>query len=169
MSRRIDIVLPGPVADQLRELAAAAGEPTATLAGRLLRDALTSTSKHRRPRRVPTEVPVRRAGRPPWLEPYGGDHAWRQEVWGAIVALHGRYPRHLGELKIGWWSDEAHTEILCALAVWRAEIDDTGNDPREEIAFHAQLADYQHTLRSEPGGTAQTWRPGPPPEDWTGR
>jgi hypothetical protein len=33
--------------------------------------------------------------RPRWLEPYGGDAEWRQQMWGAIVALHGRYPHHL--------------------------------------------------------------------------
>jgi hypothetical protein len=32
------------------------------------------------------------------------------------------------------WTDESHTETLCALAIWRAEIDDTGQDPREELA-----------------------------------
>ncbi|MGO8905189.1 MAG: hypothetical protein ACLQMH_06130 [Solirubrobacteraceae bacterium] len=63
------------------------------------------------------------------------------------VALHGRYPRHLQDLKHGWWTDEVHTETLCAPAVWRAEIDDAGQDPREELAFHAQLADYANKLR----------------------
>src|SRR5450759_5821892 len=70
-----------------------------------------------------------------WLEPYGGDNGWRQEMWGAIVALHGRYPRHLENLKDRWWTDEAHTETLCALAVWRAEIDDKGENPREAVSY----------------------------------
>ena len=89
-----------------------------------------------------------------------------QEMWGAIVALHGRYPRRLEHLKDGWWNDDAHAETLCALAVWRAEIDDVGQDPREELAFQAQLADYAQTLRQQGGGVAKTWRPGAPPQEW---
>jgi hypothetical protein len=78
----------------------------------------------------------------PWLEPYGAAPESRQIMWGAIVTLHGRYPRALGALKDEWWTDEAHTETLCALAVWLAEIDDAGQDPHEELAFQAQLGDY---------------------------
>lgn len=66
---------------------------------------------------------------------------------------------------------EAHvekvTETLCALAVWRATIDEMGRDPREELAFQHQLSDYAHTLRQQGAGAAQTWKPGPPPEDWS--
>ena len=69
-------------------------------------------------------------------------------------------------LKEDWWSDEAHTETLCALAVWRAEIDDKGQDPREELAFQQQLADYAETLRQQGGGVTKTWRPGAPPAAW---
>jgi hypothetical protein len=87
-------------------------------------------------------------------------------MWGAIVALHGRYPRQLGALKDEWWTDESHTETLCALAVWRAEIDDTAQDPREALAFHAQLADYAHALRQEGGGVTKAWKPGAPPAGW---
>jgi hypothetical protein len=104
--------------------------------------------------------------RPPWLEPYGGHTGWRQQMWGAIVALHGRYARTLGALKDEWRRDESHTETLCALAVWRAEIDDAGLDPREELAFQAQLADYANILRHEGGGVTKVWRPGAPPHDW---
>ena len=87
-------------------------------------------------------------------------------MWGAIVALHGRYPKALANLKDEWWTSEAHTEILCALATWRAELDDNGTDPREELAFHTQLNDYTHTLRQEGGGITNTWTPGPPPQEW---
>ncbi|HXB64637.1 MAG TPA: hypothetical protein VNV42_07155 [Solirubrobacteraceae bacterium] len=88
-------------------------------------------------------------------------------MWVAIVALHGRYPHALAYLKEEWWTDDAHTETLCALAIWRVEIDDAGIDPREELAFHHQLADYAQTLRQESGGVTKAWKPGAPPEDWT--
>jgi len=87
-------------------------------------------------------------------------------MWGAVVALHGRYPRHLAALKDEWWTDESHTETLCALAVWRAELDDTGQDPREELAFQTQLADYAQVLRQQGGGVTKAWKPGAPPEMW---
>jgi hypothetical protein len=87
-------------------------------------------------------------------------------MWGAVVALHGRYPRHLEHLHTGWWTDESQAETLYALTVWRADIDDGGQDPREELAFHRQLADYAHTLRQQGGGVERTWQPGPPPPEW---
>ena len=169
MSRRLQIVLPDPLAAQLQELAAGAGEPLATLARQIVRNEVALAAKSgnvRAPRPVRTVV-GKTAGRPRWLEPYGGDPAWRQDMWGAIVALHGRYPRHLQDLKNGWWTDEAQTETLCALAVWRAEIDDTGQDPREELAFHHQLAGYARTLRAQGGSITEAWTPGAPPEQWT--
>ena len=89
-------------------------------------------------------------------------------MWGAIVALHGRYPRFLDALKDGWWLDDAHTETLCALAVWRAEIDDAGEDPREELNFQARLTVYADALRQLGGGVTKTWKPGAPPSAWTG-
>ena len=169
MSHRMQIVLPDPAALQLRERAAAAGEPPSTLAGQMVRNGLALAArggKVRPPRAAP--VLTNDCGRAPWLEPYGGDPDWRQQMWGAIVALHGRYPRHLENLKDRWWTDEPHTETLCALATWRAEIDDTGQDPREELAFQAQLADYAHTLRQQGGGVTKVWRPGAPPAGWCG-
>jgi hypothetical protein len=167
VSRKLQIVLPDPVATQLEDLAVAAGEPLATIARQLVRDgvALAASGKVKARRPAPTVVGDDR-GRPLWLEPYGGDPAWRQEMWGQVVALHGRYPRHLQDIKTGWWEDESQTETLCALAVWRAEIDEMGRDPREELAFQHQLADYWHTLRQQPGGVAKTWTPGAPPQEW---
>lgn len=169
MSRRFQIVFPDPIATQLSELAAAAGERPATLAGQLVRNGLTRAAKNgnvRALKQAPILTGRIEGERPGWLEPYGGDRDWRQEMWGAIVALHGRYPRALEHLKHGWWNDEAHTEALCALAAWRAEIDAGGQDPREELAFHHQLADYAHTLRQQGGGVAKAWTPGPPPVEW---
>jgi hypothetical protein len=169
MSRQVKIVLPDPAAAQLEELAAAAGEPLATLARRFVREGITAAASDGA---VDTHGPLPpqargTSGRPPWLEPYGGSRAWRAETWGAIVALHGRYPRQLQHLKHGWWTDHSQTETLSALAAWRAEIDDTGQDPREELAFHAQLADYSHALLQEGGGITTAWKPGAPPDEWT--
>jgi len=168
MSRRLQIVLPDPVAARLRELADDAGEPLATLATQMIRTEVAAVSKHGKVTRVSrgamsTDGSDRRAR---WLEPYGGDRTWREIMWGAIVAMHGRYPRHLQNLKDGWWSDDSQTETLCALAVWRAEIDDNGQDPREELAFQRQLGDYAETLRRQPGGVEGIWRPGAPPDAW---
>jgi hypothetical protein len=169
MSHKVQIVLPDLVADQLRELAAGAGEPPSTLAGQMVRQGVAEAAREGKVRPLKRTLPlVRRMGieRARWLEPYGGDPSWREEMWGAIVALHGRYPRHLEALKDGWWTDEGHLEILGALAVWRAEIDDAGEDPREELAFQTQLADYAQTLRQQGGGVTKAWRPGAPPSDW---
>ena len=69
-------------------------------------------------------------------------------------------------LNTGWWTDESQTETLCALAVWRADIDDAGQDPREELAFHHQLDAYAQKLRQQGGGVERTWQPGPPPAEW---
>jgi hypothetical protein len=169
MSRKIQIVLPDPQADQLAELAASAGEPQSTLAGLLVRNGIAQAAQDGKVRPLKqAPIAVGRSGeRARWLEPYGGDPDWRAEMWGAIVALHGRYPRALANLKDEWWTDEQHTETLCALATWRTEIDDTGTDPREELAFQTQLNDYAHTLRQEGGGVTKAWKPGAPPDGWS--
>jgi hypothetical protein len=169
MSRPVKITLPDPVAAQLAELAAGADEAPSKLAAHLVSVGVALAAKDGKVRPLkPARIVGRRTDRdrPQWLEPYGGDPTWRQQMWGAVVALHGRYPRALEALKDGWWSDESHTEILCALAIWRAEIDDSGQDPREELAFQAQLADYSHTLRQEGGGVTKAWKPGAPPVEW---
>jgi hypothetical protein len=167
MSHRIQIVIPDHLATKLGELAETAGEPVATLAARIVRDGVhhvAGAEKITAPA-LPTAAatPDRRA---PWLEPYGGGEQWRRATWGAIVALHGRYPRQLEHLKEGWWNDEATIEMLGALAAWRSEIDSSGRDPREELAFHHQLADYAHVLRQRGGGVSDTWLPGAPPPEW---
>jgi hypothetical protein len=170
VSRRLQIVVPDPVAEQLNELAGASGQPPSTLAGQMVRSEVAAAAKDGRIRPLRSTVPAladrARGGRPQWLQPPGGDRDWRAQMWGAVVTLHGRYPRLLGTLKDEWWTDTAHTETLCALAVWRAEIDDAGDDPREELAFHAQLADYAQVLRQQGGGVAKAWKPGAPPDEW---
>lgn len=171
MSRSVKIVLPEPVAAQLAELAAGGDQAPATLAAQMVRNGVAVAAKDGKVRRIKPSVVVGRkaGGRPPWLAPYGGDSEWQSRMWDAIVALHGRYSRALGVLKDEWWTDESHTETLCALAVWRAEIDDAGQDPREELAFQAQLADYSSVLRQEGGGVTKVWKPGAPPGAWRGQ
>jgi hypothetical protein len=171
MSQRLQIVLPDPVALQLRELAAGADTPPSTLAAQIVSGGVALAAKDgkvRPLRPAPVLVGGKGSERAPWLEPYGGNSDWRQQMWGQIVALHGRYPRHLATLMDDWWTDDSHTETLSALATWRAEIDDTGQDPREELAFQNQLTDYSHTLRQQGGGVTKTWKPGAPPAEWAG-
>jgi hypothetical protein len=170
MSQRLQIVLPDPIATQLAELAVGADEPSSTLAGQMVRNEVALAAKHGKVRPLRSApVLVRRNGaeRAPWLEPYGGDRHWRQRMWGEIVALHGRYPRALAHLNDEWWTDAEHTEILCALAVWRAELDDAERDTRQELAFHNQLSDYAQKLRQEGRGVTKAWKPGAPPDEWT--
>jgi len=174
MSRRLKITLPDALATQLDELAANTGEPVARLAGQMVRQGIAEAAPNevRQPHAelapvlpdAPNEdEPGQRA---PWLEPYGGDREWRSWMWGGIVALHGRYPTALAELKYGWWESEAHVETLCAIVVWRQWIDDACRDPREELAFQVNLSDYGHTLRQEGGGVTRAWKPGAPPDGW---
>lgn len=170
MSHAVKIILPDPIAAQLQELAANTDQKPAALAAQIVQNAVAHAAKDgkiRPPKTQPITVARDRGQRPAWLEPYGGDPTWRQQTWGAIVALHGRYPRHLEHLKHGWWNDEAHTEILSALAAWRQELDDHAQDPREEIAFHHQLTNYTQTLRQQSAGATKTWKPAPPPDEWT--
>jgi hypothetical protein len=102
MSRKIQIVLPDPQADQLAELANGTGEPPSTLAALLVRNGIAQAAKDgkvRQLRQTPVVTTNQSGQRARWLEPYGGDPTWRQEMWGAIAALHGRYPRALANLK----------------------------------------------------------------------
>jgi hypothetical protein len=165
MSRRIQIVLPDTTASQLDQLAAALGTRTATLAGQLVRENIeTLTGKPRTPQ-PPT--PNTEEERPPWLEPYGGDSEWRALMWGAVVALYGRYPQELQNVKTGWWKDPSTAERLCALAVWRDQIDDNATDPREEIAFHNDLEHFTTILHKHGFASEDTWKPGAPPRTGT--
>ncbi|MHB1569363.1 MAG: hypothetical protein ACYC0H_09175 [Solirubrobacteraceae bacterium] len=168
-SKAIKVTLADSALEQLAELAEQVGQPSASLAGQMIRHCIAhALSEDKLPTRPLTAAPRRpqRQQRPAWLEPYGGDTDWRKEIWGQVFALHARYPRLLAHLKDGWWNDEAHLEILSALACWRADLDEHATDPREELTFHAQLADYAQTLRAQGGGVTKTWKPGVPPEDW---
>ena len=169
MSRRKQIVLRDPVDDQLIELAAASDMPPATLAAHFVESCVAKAAKEGkvRPERPTTPSVSSHGGeRPAYLEPYGGDPDWRRQMWGAIVALHGRYPEQLKALKDKWWASEYETEMLCALAVWRGELDEGPHDPREEIAFHHQISDYGRTLSQQGGGVTKAWKPGGIPPEW---
>jgi predicted transcriptional regulator len=174
-SRRIKVRLPVAVAQQLDRLAMRTGEPPAKVAAQMIRQAITDAERdnpdrHRQAREHALREhadPADQDERAPWLEPYGGSREWRGLTWGAIVALRARYPDFLSDLKDGWWRNASHPETPSALAVWRQWIDDAGRDPREELAFQAQLADYGHLLRQERGSTIDEWQPGAPPIEWS--
>jgi hypothetical protein len=174
-TRRLKITLPESVALRLDKLARSAGEPPAKIAAQMVRQGIahaesngaiqeprpsSDSDQHEAPR-APREKQ-----RPDWLEPYGGSREWRGLMWGAIVGLAMRYPEALSSLKDGWWQNATHLETLSALAVWRQSIDDSGGDPREEIAFHIQLNRYGASLREIGVPLGPRWVPGAPPIDW---
>jgi hypothetical protein len=174
-TRRLKITLPESVALRLDELARSAGEPPAKIAAHMVRqgiaDAETTRAIQERPPasgsdqdQTPHTPSEKR--RPEWLEPYGGSREWRGLMWGAIVGLAMRYPEALSSLKDGWWQNAAHLETLSALAVWRQSIDDSGGDPREEIAFHIHLNRYGASLSEIGVPLGPRWVPGAPPVDW---
>jgi hypothetical protein len=165
VSRSIKIVLPDPAGARLDEIAETTGEPLATLAAGLVKQGLTQPEigiAQQRTRRARTGRP-----RPPvWIEPEQDTADWRAATWGAIVALHHRYPQHLAGVQDGWWEHPTQRETLAALAAWRAELDQAGQDPRDELLFQAQLNDYAETLRNQARGVAKAWQPDAPPEHW---
>lgn len=163
MSRPIKIVLPDGTAERLHALADETGETQATLAARLVKERLEHPDRDGNLRRVSRPGPTRR---PPWLEPEHDQAAWRAEMWTAVVALHRRYPQQLAGLQDGWWEQPSHHETVAALAVWRAQLDHAATDPREELLFQAQLAEYGEILRAVGRGVASAWRPGAPPDGW---
>lgn len=170
ISYRIKITLPDPTMAQLEALAEQRGEPASRVASQLICAEIMAGRDPKRtlaaaPVPVPKEEPDpdRRAR---WIEPFYDRQEWRALMWGSIVALHGRYPRALEHLKNGWWEDAAHVETLCALVVWRDWIDQEADDPRYELAFQAQLADYGRELRQEGGSLTSAWKPGAPPLEW---
>ncbi len=168
MSYRMKITLPDPTRAQLEALAEQRGEPASRVAAQMIcaeiADGKAPQRKHAAvPATTQEDDPDRRA---PWIEPLFDYREWRTQMWGSIVALHGRYPRQLACLKDGWWEDTGHVEMLCALVVWRDWIDQIADDPRYEFAFHAQLANYGQELQQEGGGVTRAWKPGVPPDEW---
>ncbi|MCW3033360.1 MAG: hypothetical protein JWM60_1705 [Solirubrobacterales bacterium] len=166
MSRSIKIVVPDPTGARLDEIAETTGEPLATLAARLVKQGLTQPEIATAPKRT-RRARTGRRGPPVWIEPEQDTADWRAATWGAIVALHHRYPQQLAGVQDGWWEQAAQRETLAALAAWRAELDQAGQDPRDELLFHAQLNDYADTLRNQGRGVAKAWQPGAPPDRWS--
>jgi hypothetical protein len=97
-------------------------------------------------------APSRDPGSVGWLEPCSGDHEWCRRVRRA----NRRPPRPLPQ---GTRSAQrrmvdrriTHRDPLRARRR-RAEIDDTGQGPREELAFHTQLAAYARKRPNRPFG-----------------
>lgn len=170
MSRKLQLRIPEPAAQALEELAGMAGQPVAGLASQLLQRAVANQARRNAPPATPapsfqdsadTEAPER----PAWLEPYGGDRTWRAVTWGAIAALHSRYPHQLRALQEDWWQDSAQLEQLSALAHWRAHLDEHATDPREELYFHDTLNRLARRLTEKPGTTGR-WNANTIPTGW---
>lgn len=165
MSRKLQVTLPDPTAGKLWQLAENADQPPGRLASQLLQR--TIDYQARRPGQPSTSKPPafdggggpREAGqRPPWLPPYEDTETWRALTWGAIAALHARYPSHLQNLKDGWWQHTALLEKLSAIAHWRGQLDEQAADPREELYFHDTLDRLATQLARTPG-SASRWDP----------
>jgi hypothetical protein len=170
MSQRLKITLSDAVMAELRSIAARDGVPVARIAAERIARVEpvngSTDSTALSPTLIEDDDDLPADKHAPWIEPVMGDVGWRRRTWGSIVALHGRYPRQLAYLKEGWWKDSSHLETLAALVVWRDWIDVAADDPRHELAFQAQLADYSRELRQEGGGVTRAWKPGAPPNEW---
>jgi hypothetical protein len=168
MSQRLKITLSNAVMTELRGVAARDGVPIARVAAERVAQTMPTDRRNDGTDPLPALIDDdliddRHA---PWIEPVMGDLEWRRRMWGSIAALYGRYPRQLAYLREGWWKDSSHVEALCALVVWRDWIDVAAEDPRHELAFQAQLADFSHQLRQEGGSVTTAWKPGAAPPEW---
>ena len=170
MTQRITITLPDPIGDQLHKHAARRGQPTSTMAGELLRNALSDLDEPTsRPATPAATFPAPTNGQTArWIEPYDDTRAaWRSETWLAILALYARYRKELTRLENNWWGHAARVETLAALAEWRNQLDHHATDPRDELAFQARIAELQHALEHTPGTGTNAFDPdAPPPDDW---
>jgi len=169
MSRRVMITLPEPVAQRLDQHAADTGQRASTAAAQLIRDGLQQPPSLDRPRQASRHPPAPQTAS--WIEP--SDHtkqSWRSETWMAILALCARYTVELARLEHAWWQRTSRVETLAALAEWRNQLDQRGQDPREELAFQAHLTELQDTLEHTPATGTNTFNPAdPPPDDWLER
>ena len=170
MSYRLQVTVPDDLADELERRAEAGGQPASRVAAQLLVLAVNGGTDHRRKTTAPEERDEGRhvVHRPPaWLLPPNRHDRgpWRRELWTAVLALHHRYQDALSNLPTDWWRDPALTEVLGALATWRSVIDVHGSDPREELAFHAQLIAFGQLLDQRPGGGGMFGN-SPPPAEW---
>ena len=163
MSNRIKITLPEQIAEQLDELAAAEGEPVARVTARMVRERLFPAHQRRPACAVDREpraaaVKAGRMAAAARVAPadVGRD---RRPVW-------PRIPTSCSGLQQGWWNDTSQVETLCALVVWRDSLDDAGGDPREELDFQLNVAEFGRRLSQQGGGVTKAWTPGAPPDEW---
>jgi hypothetical protein len=169
--RRLSVRLPDPAHERLEGHARHAGLPIARAATALLCGALESDSlragtsaagnlhrpvgkpaaqSSRALKQPPRPANPPNAAGPPWL-PSDTDPNWAANTWGAILALHRRYPDSLAKLEHDWHEQPERVEVLAALATWRASIDAAAEDPREELSFHNAMQQLAQTLERSVG------------------
>ena len=170
MSQRRQIVLPDPVDQQLHELAAAADTPPSTLAAQMVQAGVAQAAKDGKVRPLrPTPCSSAReaASARPGLSPTAATASGAGRCGARSSRCTAATPNS-SHAQGQMVDSDATTETLCALAAWRAELDDAGQDPREELAFQTQLADYSQVLRQQGGGVTKAWKPGATPPEWAG-
>jgi hypothetical protein len=171
MSHRLQVTVADEVADELERRGHVSGQPASRIAARLIDLALAGNPTRSRNGSPQSDEPGGRHVAPTqtsWLEPADpvDRRWWRSEMWGTVVALHARYPVEMADLEALWWQSTARVEQLGALGTWRLQIDRGCLDPREELAFHAQLADFQRVLEQTPGVGGAGFQPNAPPFEW---
>jgi hypothetical protein len=81
----------------------------------------------------------------------------------SVIALCALYPANSPRLETTWSKRAARVEVRHAVAASRGRLDHGGEDPRDELAFHAQLADVQRVLGQTSGVGAERLQPRPRP------
>jgi hypothetical protein len=110
MDRRVRVTLPKPTVELLEDMAEQRDEPVSRVAADLVRRGLDNLGGGKGRSSATGDAGAgEAAGRPgarrapgeraPWLVSYPDDPTWRAQMWGAIVALHTRYPKQLERLK----------------------------------------------------------------------
>ena len=120
MSQRRQIVLPDPVDQQLRELAAGADTPPSTLAAQMVQGGVAQAAKDGRVRPLrSTAVLVggENGERGPGLSPTVATASGAGRC-GARSSRSRPLPRPARHAQRQMVDDESTTETLCALAVW---------------------------------------------------
>jgi hypothetical protein len=142
-AKRIAISLTVAERDELQQLAHEAGEPIATVAGRLVRAALAD---HGAQLDTP---PARRSGPPRGRGSKRRPASGADAPAGSIEALRARYPRELRHLPAALDADAFIAEQTAAFATWRALLDAAGPDadPREALAFGYELDSFAARLQ----------------------
>jgi len=84
-------------------------------------------------------------------------------MWGAIVALRGRYPEQLEALKDKWWTNESTVRDTRRTRRY-GEQNSTkrAKTPATSSRSKTQLNDYAHLLSQKGGGVTKAWKPARP-------